>query len=251
MRFTDRNPEDNRVVFNIDDGLDQDLFRYCEKICMENCGSTFNPECGDCHVTRLYYAMLYLAEYEDTGLTPKQTLKLLNVVEFCCGEKEYTLSPGDETKEGGERVREIKFRGKTVASMEGFLNESGIPHENKWVFGAYVHNNGKPFIISHNVVDACEEYFCPESWWWVSPETVGQYTGHHDIKGAELYEDDLLQSQIGDRYIWRIIFDDGAFYLEQINGNKMDICCDDDISFYRLVKIGNIHDNPELLEVQE
>jgi len=72
MRFTDRTIEDNRVEFNIDDGLDQDLFRYCEDMCMENCASTFDPKCGDCHVTRLYYAMMRLAEYEDTGLTPEE-----------------------------------------------------------------------------------------------------------------------------------------------------------------------------------
>lgn len=32
--------------------------------------------------------------------------------------------------------REIRFRGKAVAFIEG-LNELEIPHENGWVYGAY------------------------------------------------------------------------------------------------------------------
>jgi hypothetical protein len=76
VRLTDRTIEGNRVVFNIDNGLDQDLLRYCDNICKENCGSTFSLECGDCHVTRLYLSMMRLAEYEDTGLIPEEVKKL-------------------------------------------------------------------------------------------------------------------------------------------------------------------------------
>lgn len=74
--LTARNIEDNRLEFNIDNGLDQDLLRYCSEICLENCGADFNPACGDCYVTRLYYAMMRLGEYEDTGLTPTEVAKL-------------------------------------------------------------------------------------------------------------------------------------------------------------------------------
>jgi hypothetical protein len=61
---------DNRIEFNIDNGLDQDLLRYCENICMRECNSAFDPRCGDCHVTRLYFAMVRLAEYESVGPPP-------------------------------------------------------------------------------------------------------------------------------------------------------------------------------------
>lgn len=77
VMFTARNIEDDRLEFNIDDGLDQDLLRYCNEICQENCGDDFDPACGDCHVTRLYYAMVRLAEYEDMGLTPEEVADLL------------------------------------------------------------------------------------------------------------------------------------------------------------------------------
>jgi PHP family Zn ribbon phosphoesterase len=74
--FTDRSIGDDRVCFNIDDGLDQDLIRYCDKICKKECGCPFDPSCGDCHVTRLYYAMTFLAEYEDMRLTPEEIQKM-------------------------------------------------------------------------------------------------------------------------------------------------------------------------------
>jgi hypothetical protein len=74
--FTTRAIENDRLEFNIDNGLDQDLLRYCDGICQESCGADFDPACGDCHVTRLYYAMLRLAEYEDTGLTPEEVAGL-------------------------------------------------------------------------------------------------------------------------------------------------------------------------------
>lgn len=72
VMFTTRNIEDDRLEFNIDNGLDQDLLRYCDKICQDCCGADFDPDCGDCHVTRLYYAMVRLAEFEDIGLTPEE-----------------------------------------------------------------------------------------------------------------------------------------------------------------------------------
>jgi len=72
IMLTNRTIEDNRIVFNIDNGLDQDLLRYCGEICQERCGTNFDPACGDCHVTRLYYAMVRLNEYEDIGLSPAE-----------------------------------------------------------------------------------------------------------------------------------------------------------------------------------
>jgi hypothetical protein len=72
--FTTRTFEDDRLEFNIDNGLDQDLLRYCNEICQESCGADFDPDCGDCHVTRLYYAMVRLAEYEDIGFTPEEVV---------------------------------------------------------------------------------------------------------------------------------------------------------------------------------
>lgn len=130
--------------------------------------------------------------------------------------------------------REIEFRGKAVTGI--------------WVYGGISIKSHGVFINDESLPydDCCR----------VIPETVGQFSGLKDIKQEKLYEDDLLQSQIGDNHLWKIVYDDGSFVLEQIGGDKkrgkkkhtQDLCCADDIALYSLVKIGNIHDNPELLE---
>ena len=149
--------------------------------------------------------------------------------------------------------REIKFRGKDINTGE-------------WVYGAFVPDALEKthgdmvtwgFIRRYNKETGKMETI------EVDRESVGQFTGLRDIvrteefpEGQETFEDDLLQSQVGAMYIWQVKFEDGAYILEQINGPKkrskrghvQDFCCKDDIDFYQLVKIGNIHDNPELLE---
>lgn len=149
--------------------------------------------------------------------------------------------------------REIKFRGKDINTGE-------------WVYGAFVPDALEKthgdmvtwgFIRRHNKETGKMETI------EVDRESVGQFTGLRDIvrteefpEGQETFEDDLLQSQVGAMYIWQVKFEDGAYILEQINGPKkrgkqrhvQDFCCKDDIELYQLVKIGNIYDNPELLE---
>ena len=149
--------------------------------------------------------------------------------------------------------REIKFRGKDINTGE-------------WVYGAFVPDALEKthgdmvtwgFIRRHNKETGKMETI------EVDRESVGQFTGLRDIvrteefpEGQETFEDDLLQSQVGAMYIWQVKFEDGAYILEQINGPKkrgkqrhvQDFCCKDDLELYQLVKIGNIYDNPELLE---
>ena len=149
--------------------------------------------------------------------------------------------------------RKIKFRGKDINTGE-------------WVYGAFVPDALEKthgdmvtwgFIRRHNKETGKMETI------EVDRESVGQFTGLRDIvrteefpEGQEIFEDDLLQSQVGAMYIWQVKFEDGAYILEQINGPKkrgkqrhvQDFCCKDDIELYQLVKIGNIYENPELLE---
>lgn len=86
--------------------------------------------------------------------------------------------------------------------------------------------------------------------------TVGQYTGLKDKKGVRIFDGDILESQIGDHHRWVVTFSDGGFCIGKIgvkpkkrqHQNSVDLLCADNVGFYELSVIGNIHDNPELLE---
>jgi len=138
-------------------------------------------------------------------------------------------------------MRDIKFRGKAkdIERLNEFneFNQFGIPHQNGWVFGAYVHNGGvNPYIISHDVAESCEEYFSPEWWCPVDPATVGQFTGLKDKSGREIYEGDICDTHTG----WGkgvVIFESGIFKVCGIS-----LC-----SFAPGIEvIGNVWENPEL-----
>ena len=115
-------------------------------------------------------------------------------------------------------MREIKFRGKR--------NDNG-----EWVYGWYVGYSNAMGYIHGDYVDKNEV-------WQVDAETVGQYTGLKDKKGVEIYEGDLLQFE--DYPPQEVVWEDGGFAVEDYYLADW---------YDGAVVIGNIHDNPELMEV--
>ena len=136
-------------------------------------------------------------------------------------------------------MRTIKFRGKT-----------GTTKGEKWVYG-YLYKI-KSFFSEDYQYFIKNEHLQETS---VDEDTIGQYTGLKDRNMKEIYEGDIVKFRFKED---REEFPDLIGYIEyqstfaafRIMSNqgsfKIDIT---EIKF--IEKIGNIYDNPELLEKGE
>ena len=90
-------------------------------------------------------------------------------------------------------------------------------------------------------------YEVSEAFGWieVKPEHVMQHTGRKDSEGNEIYEGDILQSEHYFKY--QVIFKGDCWRCEPVKNNRLKnrfIGSD-------LKVIGNIYENPELLDRQQ
>lgn len=135
--------------------------------------------------------------------------------------------------------REIKFRGKR--------KDNG-----KWVYGDLVRTpitaefcaDGNFFDCGKGRTCIVEDYVAFE----VDEETVGQFACFFSFSNKkEVYEGDIVESGFtGRKYVVFWSDENGAFYKQRIGENVKDIPIIQDNAIVFLM--GNIHDNPELLE---
>ena len=125
--------------------------------------------------------------------------------------------------------REIKFRG---------LNSKGA-----WIYGMPTYD--MKYMFEHESINSVDNYE-------IDPKTVGQYTGLKDKNEKEIYEGDIVISKCDVSVLYVVkfgqyMYSDACFFLEEISDINPPLRF-----FSRGIEqteiIGNIYQNPELLE---
>ena len=151
-------------------------------------------------------------------------------------------------------MREILFRGKRLDNgewTEGYLLEQNTPSYNAYVVPHIMieQDNRHTDILEHEIEE-------------VDPATVGQYTGLTDKNGKRIFEGDILTiarktDGIGTYYVPTLVspvhvvvkWDFCGWMWETLCEDKRYLHFPDAWCYFECEVIGNIHDNPELLEV--
>lgn len=131
-------------------------------------------------------------------------------------------------------MRGILFRGKRTINGD-------------WVYGDFVHGNERKSLRdSIFVYDSETQSFNDYE---INPSTLGQYTGLTDKNGKRIFEGDIVKtdkfSEPNKQYIIKYDLRFGAF-IGQDRYNVYFVTFDGDSGEFEV--IGNVTDNPELLE---
>tara|TARA_R110000851_G_scaffold113943_5_gene238799 strand:- start:342 stop:722 length:381 start_codon:yes stop_codon:yes gene_type:complete len=123
-------------------------------------------------------------------------------------------------------MSQIKFRG---------LLQSGA-----FIYGSYV-TDGKDYhaILRENPDDSSGMLNTP-----VIPESVGQFIVLQDKSGDDYYVGDIID--YGQGRFAEIVYWEGRYTMKGLNFSDGTPSCI--VDFYTYPVVGNIHENPELLE---
>lgn len=127
-------------------------------------------------------------------------------------------------------MREIKFRGKA---------------RGEWVYCSLI---------------VCEDGHCVINWVdglrhvstdiGVVPETVGQFTGHCDVMGTDMYEGDIVTGYFEEDE-WPAVVEWDEVCARFVLSGQNSVIPFDEMGGLEVTIIGNIHDNPNLLGATE
>ena len=130
-------------------------------------------------------------------------------------------------------MREILFRGKRLDNGD-------------WVYGYYVHIGPVSCQRAYIIPEYASSLYVNE----VDPSTVGQYTSLKDKNGKRIFDGDIAKVLQGkDKDIAYVGFENGAFMLYPKTGNIYErTLWEYWYNDWDVEVVGNITDNPELLE---
>lgn len=122
-----------------------------------------------------------------------------------------------------------------------------------WIEGFYIEIRAKAYILQDDDFNSCSDNWGEADFdygnicigslaYEVVPETVGQYIGIKDDREDNIFEGDIVMIYWENKDSEKMVvsFGDGAFMF-----NEYAFC---GLGKVNIEKIGNIHDNPELLE---
>ena len=151
-------------------------------------------------------------------------------------------------------MKEKLFRGQTRRKGEYLVNYAGKKCESNWVYGGVCFGKGD-FSIIYGYMDDNKEV--PVEKFVVYSDTVGQYTGK-DLNGEKLFDGDIVETvedyddtfghPATTQFYSVVVWDEENFCWAFKTGN--DLIPFNDWTWECCFKVGNIFDNPELLEVQ-
>ncbi len=126
-------------------------------------------------------------------------------------------------------MREILFRGK-------------IFEKDQWVYGKLINEQDKK--ETYYILPEYETDFYAVK---IDPKTIGQYTGKVDADGKRIFEGDILDIMLYGKNLkvvwWQALC---GFGLNDKDENNLLFM--NEIYSNGVVVIGNIYDNPELME---
>lgn len=138
-------------------------------------------------------------------------------------------------------MREIEFRGRNTDGIWHYgslIKSSPITDYKgyKWEYGIHtpsIYDNTAHLNWNLDVT-------------YVRTDTVGQFTGLYDKNGKKIYEGDIVMVDFLDRYV-DVRYVGGGFEVFEGDYPSALLCA----VYEECIVIGNIHDNPELLEKEE